>query len=128
MTKQNKSRSRAHGERKNNVVLETQTTEQVKGGKGMKVHETSGITNKYTGIEGRNKHNNYDRSYGEGKCEQSPRKLQKGRSDSGVVSPKYTRKERREGRGGGDRKGKEWERMQVGKPCRGKATMKIRVA
>ena len=109
MTKQNKSGSKAHGERKNNVVLETQTTEQVKGGKGMKVRETSGITNKYTGIERQNKHNNYMTARTvRGNVNNRQESYRKVDRTAGLFSPKYTRKERREGRGGGDRKGKEW--------------------
>lgn len=46
-------------------------------GKNVKVHEGSGITDKYTGIERwANTEPLPDRVYGEGKYEQSPRRLQ----------------------------------------------------
>jgi len=51
MTKQKMSRGGAHGEGKKNGAFGTQTKEKVKWGRGMRARETSGITEKYTGIE-----------------------------------------------------------------------------
>ena len=104
MTKQKMSRNGGTREERKNSAFETQIMEQ---GRGMKVREAAGITNKYTAIEEQaNTESLRDRSHGEGKYEQLSRKLQQDWSGSGVVSPKYTVKERKGGRGEGTGKGR----------------------